>query len=490
MRAHLRSVGAAACVMAILGGCAAPVLTRDGQLVFQQSGARGASVITAHGVEFLDRAELPRHVARRSVDEPFRPATGFLLPKDGVLRKTSTAVPVQGPGLAVVLRSSDAIVPSWGGEILLRLDAIAPAAAFPRAAASARPPERVVLVIDGDGLDTMALADAAIEDLSGADRVAILDAARARTVLPPILGSHRTLLHAATERLLAQSATSRPRDPAARNLAGALATARGFLSAQPGPVAGAPLRHVLILTDGVGVARGGAPLDLELRSLAAAGVEVSAVATTALDASVSLRAFGAGPSATGLIAERIGAVQQAVPPPGDVVLDDVMLAISAVPAPARVIEVSGGEASLGLDADHLSFGELYVGEARTEVARIVLPPWVPGESLELTVTATFRDAASGKQALASATLRCMYSADVEEIADARHGDVIAYASALAMVRRLHRAFLGNEGDRLGGVRRIAALQAKSLDMAARVQHDAAMGKQAEMLTTLLGVLED
>src|SRR5690242_18108806 len=94
---------------ALAAGCAAPVLSRDGQLVFQQRGASGASVITANGVEFLDRAALPQPVVRRSADEPWRPATGFLLPADGVLRQTSTPVAIQGPGLAVVLRSSDAI---------------------------------------------------------------------------------------------------------------------------------------------------------------------------------------------------------------------------------------------------------------------------------------------------------------------------------------------------------------------------------------------
>src|SRR5215468_2668457 len=94
-------------LLAIGAGCARPVLSRDGQLVFQQKGARGASVITANGVEFLDRTDIPRPVVRRSADEPWRPATGFLLPADGVWRATATPVAVEGRGLAVVLRSSD-----------------------------------------------------------------------------------------------------------------------------------------------------------------------------------------------------------------------------------------------------------------------------------------------------------------------------------------------------------------------------------------------
>ncbi len=79
---------------------------------------------------------------------------------------------------------------------------------------------------------------------------------------------------------------------------------------------------------------------------------------------------------------------------------------------------------------------------------------------------------------------------MEEISRARNGDVIAYASALAMVRRLHRAFLGSELDRPGGVRRVATMQATTLADLARVQHDRALAIQAEMLTTLLDVIED
>src|SRR6185437_14644699 len=134
---------AALAALALGVGCAQPVLTHDGQFVFQEKGAHGASVITANGVEFLDRAEVPQPIVRRSPDEPWRPATGFLLPSDGVWRRTSTPIAVQGAGLAVVLRSSDVLIPSWGGEILLRMDIFAPTAAYPRVANSVRPVDRL-----------------------------------------------------------------------------------------------------------------------------------------------------------------------------------------------------------------------------------------------------------------------------------------------------------------------------------------------------------
>ena len=477
---HVRptaAVALAAAVLALGAGCERPVLSRDGQLVFQQKGAHGATVITANGVEFLDRAEIPQPVVRRSTDEPWRPATGFLLPSDGVWRKTSTPVAVQGHGLAVVLRSSDLLIPSWGGEILLRMDAIAPVAAFPKAASSVRLPARIAIVVDGAGPDTLALAAEALEDLGGADRAGIIDAGAARPVLPLLPGSHQTLLHAAVERLLAQ-AQAGDHGRSKRDLGGALRLARGWVTAGPGGEKEV-LRRVLVLTDG---ASSGDELAREAQAPGA--VHVVAVATT--DAEVGRGGLVAG----GSLDERKDAVDRALPPPGDVVLDDVTLSTSSVPAPARMIEVSGGDTALGLYADHLSLGQVYAGEARTEVARVALPPWVPGEPLELTVTATYRDVTSGQAEKASATIRCRYSDDVEQISRARHGDVIAYASALAMVRRLHRAFLGSALDNPGGVRRLATMQAASLAELARVQHDGALAVQAEMLSTLLGAIDD
>jgi hypothetical protein len=484
----LTIAAAATAIATASAGCAAPVLSRDGQLVFTPKGARGATVITANGVEFIDRSEIPQPVVRRSVNEPFRPATGFLLPASGVFRATSTPTPIQGRGLLVTLRSSDVLIPAWGGEVLLRLDAVAPTAAFPTAASSVRPPTELAIVLDGTTSETSPLVEAALEDLGGGDRVAIIDAGgarhAARPVLPLVAGAHRTLLRAAVDRIAAQnlhpSATG-------RDLGGALTLARGFLGApRPGTTT---TRHVLVLSDALGVARGGDRLAREVAALTATGIRITAVGTTTL-APDALAPLGADVHGDGLLAERGEAVDAAIRPPGDVVLEDVALSLSSVPAPARILESSGGESALGLDTDHLHLGDLYAGEARAEVIRLVLPPWVPGEPLELTVTATYRDAASGAAETAQTTLRCRYAADVEQIADSRRGDVIAYASALAMVRRLHRAFLGRSVDRLGGLRPVVELQARSLLSLGRTTRDPALTSQAEILSTLLGVIED
>jgi hypothetical protein len=483
------AIGAA--LAASSAGCATPVLTRDGQVVFSEAGARGASVITANGVEFIDRTDIPRPVLRRSVNEPWRPATGFLLPPDGVWRETSKPIAVSGPGLAVILRSSDVIVPSWGGEILLRMDAVVPPEAFPHAAPSQRPPRKLVIVIDGHGPNTAPLVRVALDNLGERDRVALVDAGRPRTIVPLVPGTNRTLLSAAVDRVTGLS--SLPSEPRAaeppRDLPAALTLARGWVTARAmGPVG--LVRHVLVVTDGAGIAAARPPrLAAEMRALTSAGARVTAVASADNVRKAALSPLGPDVHAGGIFAEREDAIALAVPPPGETVLRDVSLVVSSVPAPSRVIELSGGASSMSLDADRIVLGDLYAGEARTEVARVAIPVWVPGEPLELTVTAKYTDALTGEPLTASTTLRCRYSNDIERIAKARHGDVIAYASALAMVRRLHRAFAGSMVDQVGGLRPMVTWQAQSLIALSRVQHDPALATQAEILTTLLAALD-
>src|SRR5690606_26589331 len=118
----------------------------------------GASILTASGVEFRDRDDPPSPVLRKSAFEPWRAPTGFILPRDGVLRETSKPYPIATRGMAVVLRPSDVWVPSWGGELLVRLDALVPPEAHPGERASMRKPARLVLVLDDDGLAALPLA--------------------------------------------------------------------------------------------------------------------------------------------------------------------------------------------------------------------------------------------------------------------------------------------------------------------------------------------
>jgi len=466
------------------------MLTRDGQLVFTPAGGRrGASVLTANGVEFLDATEIPKPNLRRSPYEPWVPATGFLLPKDGVWRETSRPVAISGPGLAVVLRSSDTLIPSWGGEVLVRIDVIAPHDAFPAARASMREPRRIALVIDGYASDTIHHARTVLDNLGAEDRIVIIDAQGARVVVPPLPGSDHTLLDGAITRVVGRPLSTKER--ATRDLPAALALARKFVTAYPVDSAPASaVRQVLVLTDGFGVARGQLPLATEIAWLRQHAVRVSALGVTNTMRSENLTPFDTEGFVFSSTDKRDDALDKLVPPPGDVVIDDVELTFSSVPAPVRVLEVSGGDAALALDRDRLSLGELYAGEARTEVARMAMPVWVPGEPLELTVTARYRDVASGAWLTANTTVVGRYDDDVERIARARHGDVIAYASALSMVRRLGRIFQGSRSDHLGGLRPIVAMQADSLARLSRETGDAALGVQADVLRALLGFVDD
>jgi hypothetical protein len=476
---------ASACMgAAAIGGCASPRLAQDGQLVFQQAGARGATMMTAHGLQFIDRNDVPQAVVRKSVNEPWKPATGFLLPADGVWRKTSTPTPLQGNGLLVLIRPSDVLIPSWGGEILVRIDAIAPAAAFPKAEPSIRPPVEVVIVIDGAAENTGALADVAIDDAGERDRVAVVESGRGRAVMPPVPGSNRSLLHAAVEKVIEQNAKLDVN--ARRSFARAMQTARGWLNASRG----IQDRRIVIITDGVGVTQDVAHASAEAEAATKAGFHVYGVAApNGLDPK-TLAPLGKDILTSGSVDERADAVAIAMPPPGEAVLGGVELEFSSVPAPARVIETSGGDASAQLDRDLLWLGDMVAGEARTEIARIALPQWVPGEPMDLTVIAHYKDLAT-KQALTSrGVVRARYSVDVEKIAESRHGDVIAYASALAMVRKLQRSFLGSNADKLGGLRPIVLLQATSMSRLAASRKDPALASQAEVLSTLLGVVDD
>lgn len=466
--------------MVFAAGCASPYLTRDGQLVFQQHGARGASVLTAHGVEFLDATDVPPKIERHSIDEPWRAPVGFLLPKSGVWTAKSKPVAVSGPGLAVVVRTSDVLVPAWGGEVLLRIDALAPAAAFPEAAKSVRPPLRLAIVLDGHGLNARELAKVAIEDLGERDRAAVLDATRARTLLPLVPGSDQTLVRAVVERVMAERSRG-----ATRELTATLARARAMLGDDTNVE-----RKILVLSDGVGIAQAGPGLAREARATRDAGVKLAAIGAPDRVKVEDLAPLGPDVAAGGPWEDREDAVARVVPPPGDVVLEDVHLTFDSVPAPARVLEVSGGDAVMNVDRDTIYLGDLYADEARTEMARVALPTFTPGGKLEVNVTARYRVPGAPVRHFATQTLFCSYSDDIERMADERAGDVIAYGSALAMVRRLDRAFLGSQVDKLGGLRPVVAEQARSLEALARADHDAALGAQAEVLRTLLGAIED
>ncbi len=468
---------------ATASACASVATTRDGQLVFAPNAGQGASVLTANGVEYVDRAFRPAPVVRRSASEAWRPATGFLMPPDGVWRYVSTplALPV-GP-LSLTLRASDAYVPAWGGEVLVRVDAAVAASAFPSAAASRRAPMRLVLVWAASEAPEPEVIERALGGLGEGDRVAVVDAIGARTVVPPLPGAERTLVEGALRRRFASKRRGR------RDVALALQKARALLATPPPatpPGAGTPFGRVVVVSDGKGL---GPAVVAEVKALERAGAGLLALG--ARDAVGAEALAPLGPHAfAGPLEERAEALSLALPPPADEVLGDVVFSFSALPAPARIIEASAGEAIFGLDGDELYWQPLRAGQARTEVVRLALPPWTPLELLELTVAVRYEDLARGGYRYGRATLTLRYSEDVNLLGATRHGDVIAYASALAMVRRLGRNVLGGRAEGDKAFRELVAWQAESMDILAREYQDPTMGVQGETLRSLLGALDE
>lgn len=444
-RMSLLGVSAGACA------CAHPFLARDGTLVFPQKGAHGAAVVTANGLEFHDTADVPQPIIVHDPYEAWRAPIGFLVPESGRFTETSHATVVATSGLAVSLRPSDTRVPSWGGEMLVRIDVMAPAAP-----GAARWGEDLAIVLDGRGPDTAALCAAALGQLGGRDRVVVVDAGSGRVVVPAMPASNRSLVAAAIERHLAERSAS----GATRDRAGAVARALRALASDA-------VRRVLVLSDAPDAASDEAP-----KGLGNDAVPLGVVATTARG--------GVD------VAARARTIEEFVPPTGTVAFRDVVLSFDGTPAPSHVLEASGGTARWELEGGDLALGDVRAGDERTEVVRVTIPAWTPGEAYTLHVRARFADVARGERRTMSADLPCVYDDDVERLANSRNGDVIAYASALATLARLDAAFVGGGSDAApDALRPVARMHARSLALLARDLHDPAAAEQAAMLEALL-----
>jgi hypothetical protein len=410
---------------------------------------------------------VPRRIVRRTADEPWRAPIGFILPKDGRFTETSRPTVVAMLGLAFALRPSDSRVPSWGGEVLFRIDVMSPAAV-----GTARPGESLAIVLDGSGIDSIVLATDVISQTGSYDRIAVIDATDAKVVVPLIPANHRSLAEAAVEKRLRTTARTK------RDLGAALRIARQMIGV------GAQ-RRVVVLSDGVvpptseaiaeagELARGGVPVSVIATRAGVSGDDAMAIAQSGV--------IGVGEE----LAAREKVVPLAAPPAGDVVFHDVVLTFAGTPAPSHVLETSGGGVRWRVDSGELVLGDVIAGEARTEVIRVTVPPWVPGAKFTFTVTADAKDARSGAHRSFSATIPCTYDDDIERIAESRYGDVIAYASALATLARLDAAFVGDDVKRAGGLWQIAWLHTQSMKLLARDTHDRAITEQAEILRALL-----
>jgi hypothetical protein len=449
------------------------VLAKDGTVVFGQQGAHGASVVTADGVEFHDRIDVPKRIVVRDPDEPWRAPVGFILPSDGRFTATSRPTVLATTGFAITLRPSDTRVPMWGGEVLIRVDILAPAAAD-----AARWGEDIAVVIEGRGADSAALAEVALSQLGGRDRVIIVDALGAKIVVPRMPASTRSIAMAAIDRRLERA----PRGSAS-DLATAIKVAHTAL-------AKTTLRRLVLITDRKTAEPVSAPLAKELAALHDDHIAFFAVSSVPDGSHSALDAFsqdaGGTWNADGDLNARKYALRDAVPAAGKPAWKDVVLSFTGTPAPSHVLEASGGDARWALDAGELALGDVRAGDERTEVIRVSVPAWIAGEKFSFGVTARFGDIArNGEDRTMSAVIPCVYDDDIERIAKSRNGDVIAYASALATLKRLDAAFVGEGVDKVDGLAQIAKIHARSMELFARDMKDPASKEQADFLNALL-----
>jgi hypothetical protein len=457
-------------------GCAHPVVANDGTVVFQEQGAHGASVVTANGIEFHDTNDAPKRIVVREPGEPWRAPIGFILPKNGRFTATSSPTIATTSGLAIVLRPSDTRVPSWGGEVLVRIDVIAPAAA-----GAARYGEDVAIIVDGDGEDTSRLVDETLAQLSSRDRVTVIDAQDDKTgihvVVPMMPASHRSLAVAAVEKRIAT-----PQVRGRSHLADALLRADSLIGKDV-------LGRVVVFSNVATADVDGAAVQKALALLATKHVIVNAIGSSAKSNIATLSALtalgGGSSSADPDIEARLNTLREAVPVSGPVAFHDVTLSFEGTPAPSHVLEASGGDVRWRLDSGELFIGDVHKGEARTEVVRVSVPAWVPGERFAFTVTVHAYDVALKMRRDFAVQLPCVYDDDIERIANSRNGDVIAYASALATLQRLNDAFAGVGVETKGGLRAIAEIHAQSMALLARDTKDHAIYEQAEVLRALL-----
>jgi hypothetical protein len=162
----------------------------------------------------------------------------------------------------------------------------------------------------------------------------------------------------------------------------------------------------------------------------------------------------------------------------------LQLSFEGCPAPGRLLEASGGEILWNFEADKLDLGDVRATDARTEVVRVTVPAWTATIPFKLTVTARFNDATYGNRQM-QAPLYFAYDEDVVSIAESRAGDVLAYASALATLKRLDAAFIGPGIDRAGGLHAVAQMHLRSMQALAQDTGDRAFLEQAAFLEALL-----
>ncbi|MEI8258932.1 MAG: hypothetical protein WCJ30_24955, partial [Deltaproteobacteria bacterium] len=223
------------------GGCSDLRLfvTPEGNIAVGPSGAATAGPGQGLNGE-RDQPPPERHVSRSAFDNWQPPPMG-VLPPDGYLRHSSTAVIVPAGGLGITLRASDSIVPSWGGDFYVRVDLTA-------GQAGDRPPSRdLAIIIDPTDRASLArsrrLAAAVFETLRPGDRATVISTAGGQVLVPLVPYAGVPLLVERTARI--------ERSDQDTSLAAALEQAVALLG--PTRETGARMRRVIVMSGSRGL---------------------------------------------------------------------------------------------------------------------------------------------------------------------------------------------------------------------------------------------
>lgn len=471
----LRSLVAVTTIALALGGCSDVRLfvTPEGNIAVGPRGAATAGPGEGRGGE-RDQPPPERHVSRSAFDDWQPPPMG-VLPPDGYLRHSSTAVVLPAGGLGITLRASDSIVPSWGGDFYVRVD-------LTSGPSSERPPARdLAIVIDPTDRASLArsrrLAAALFETLRPGDRATVISTIGGQILVPLVPYAGMPLLVERTSRI-----DRSDQDP---TLAAALERALTLLG--PSREASPRLRRVIVLSGSRAL------IDAETRDWIRAAtdghIEISLVPFSR-GAAERFQRLGLMTQAMSLpvpddddLHERATIAELSALPELPVVGENVVFSIDSLPGPTHLIETAGAQSVWTPEGGEVPLGTVHAGEDRTFVLRGMVPSWRAGMDYELTVHVRWHDERGDHRA--QTVFRAQFSGSPSEYAESRHGDVLQYVSLLNTLSNVQAALTRDDSATFQSLRQPAMMQSRSLVVWAVEHHDEIMGEQASLLETLL-----
>jgi hypothetical protein len=396
-----------------------------------------------------------------------------ILPPESVLRNPAPPMVLHAGPVALTMRSSDRLLPAWGGDVYFRLD-------VDSGTRTERPqPRDLVVVMDTRDRGSLArqrrFATSVFSTMRSGDHGALISTAEGSEVLVP-------LLPFAGLPLLLQR-TDGATDVNNPDLGTALERAVGILSGENSGRA----RRLIVLSSSAAI------LDHDTREwlsrAAAMGIHVDLV-PLAVGAAVRFEQIAAATHANALaevrdaIEEETNAIATVAAMPSlQTLADRVVVSLESVPGPVHLLEVYGANAVWTPSGGEVPIGTVFAGDARTLVLRSIVPPWRDGGDFELHVRVTYHDGSGDHEVRQS--MHATYSGVPSIQSYSRSGDILQYASLLTTLAHVQYAIAHGDSERFGALRDPAMTQAQALLLYARSHNDEIMAEQATLLRQLI-----